>query len=204
VPSQGRRRPAPPTSVSTKTARFWSIACAAGLFLVLGVIVVLPGLLMFTFRGGQRGGAPPSPAYYVWERSLIMAAVGLTAIGFMLLEGQLQDRDGHILTRIGATAYLFAGVLGVAAEALSLSLGYDKSYTLIVVYVVIAFLAQAALGGALLQSRLLAAWIGWATILWNLVWLVALPVITPRDIYFPVLHHVAPLLIGVALLWRAS
>jgi hypothetical protein len=203
VPSQGRRRPAPPTSVSTKTARFWSIACAAGLFLVLGDIVVLPGLLMFTFRRGQRG-APPSPAYYVWERSLILAAVVLTAIAFVLLEGQLQDGDGRILARIGATAYLFAGVLGVAAEALSLSLGYDKSYTLIVVYVVIAFLAQAALGGALLQSRLLAAWIGWATILWNLVWLVALPVITPRDIYFPVLHHVAPLLIGVALLWRAS
>jgi hypothetical protein len=63
---------------------------------------------------------------------------------------------------------------------------------LIIVYVVVAFLAQAALGGALLQSGALATRIGWATILWNLAWLVALPIITPRDIYFPILHHAAP------------
>jgi hypothetical protein len=50
----------------------------------------------------------------------------------------------------------------------------------------------------------LAAWLGWVTILWNLVWLVVLPVITPRDIYYPVLHHFAPLLIGTALLWSAA
>jgi hypothetical protein len=183
--------------------RFWSIARAAGLFLVLGVVANLAGVLMFWYRGGQRGGAPPSPAYYVVERSFIMAAVVLTVIGFVLLEGQLQTSAGRILGRAGATAYLFAGVLGVAAEALSLSLGYEKLYALIVIYVAVAFLAQAAIGGAVLQAGVLAAWIGWATILWNLAWLVALPLITPRDIYFPVLHHVAPLLIGIALLWRA-
>lgn len=182
--------------------RFWSIERAAGLFLVLGVVAVLPGLLLFTFRGGQRGGAPPSPASYVWERSFVMAAVVLTVIGFGLLEGQLQTSAGRVLARIGATAYLFAGVLGVAAEALSLRLGYGQTYPLIVVYVVVAFLGQAAIGGALLQSGELAAWIGWVTILWNLTWLVALPVFTPRDVYFPVLHHVASLLIGIALLWR--
>jgi hypothetical protein len=36
------------------------------------------------------------------------------------------------------------------------------------------------------------------------VWLVALPVFTPRDVYFPVLHHAAPLLIGIALLWSMA
>ncbi|HEU5086284.1 MAG TPA: hypothetical protein VFT99_02520 [Roseiflexaceae bacterium] len=183
--------------------RLWSMARVAGLLLVLGDVVVLPGLLMFTFRGGQRGGAPPSPAYYGWERGLIMGAVVLTAIGFMVLEGHLQSTAGRILARIAAFAYLFAGVVGVVGEALNLSLGYEKSYILMVVYVVIAFLAQAALGGALLQSGLLPAWICWAAMLWNLAWLVALPLFSPRDIYFPVLHHVAPLLIGIALLWNA-
>lgn len=84
-----------------------------------------------------------------------------------------------------------------------ITMGYEKSYILMVVYVVIAFLAQAGLGGALLQSGLLPAGIGWAAMLWNLAWLVALPLFSPRDIYFPVLHHVAPLLIGIALLWNA-
>ena len=94
----------------------------------------------------------------------------------------------------------------MAAEALSLSLGEgfeQRGYALIVMCVVLAFLAQAAIGGALLQSRLLAAWIGWVTILWNLGWLVLLPGITPGDMYFPILHHLMPLLIGSALLRRA-
>jgi hypothetical protein len=190
--------------------RFWGIGRAAGLSLVLGNLVLLPGLLLFWFRGGQRGGAPPSPAYYVWERGLILTAIVLTAIGFMMLEGHLQASDGRVLARAGAFAYLFAGVLGVAAEAISLSLAYQsdhpaelKVYAVIVTYVVLAFLAQATIGGALLQSGALAGWIGWVAILWNLAWLVALPIASPRDMYFPVLHHVVPLLIGIALLWSA-
>lgn len=42
------------------------------------------------------------------------------------------------------------------------------SYSLIVIYVVLAFLGQAAIGGALLQANLLPAWIGWLIIAWNL------------------------------------
>lgn len=182
--------------------QYWSIERAAGLVLVLVTVANLPGLLMFWIRGGHRGGAPRSHAHFVWERSFIMAGVVLTAIGFVLLEGPLQNTDGRVLANIGATAYLFGGVLLVAAEALSLTLGYEKLYSLIVIYVVMAFLAQAAVGGALLQSGLLAAWIGWLAILWNIAWLVVLPVTSPRDIYFPVLHHVMPLVIGIALLLK--
>ncbi len=183
----------------------WSIERGAGFFLVLGFVANLAGVLMFIIRGGTGGGTPPSHTFFVWERSFIMAAVVLTAIGFVLLEGPLHNTDGRLLARTGATAYLFAGILVVAAESLILSTGYDERqvYALIVVYVVLAFLAQAAIGGALLQSGLLAAWIGWVTILWNLAWLVVLVVITPEDIYFPILHHLIPLLIGGALLWRA-
>ncbi len=179
---------------------FWTIGRAAGALLILSNIVVFPGVMMFWMRGGQRGGAPPSPAYYVWERRFVMAAVLVSAVGFILLEGQLETSGGVILARVGATAFLVAGVLFAAAEALSPSLGYGKLYPLVSISVVVAFLAQAAIGAALLQAGLLTAWIGWATILWNIAWLVVLPVITPRDIYFPVLHHVAPLLIGIALL----
>lgn len=178
----------------------WSIQRAAGLVLVLGFAANLAGVTMFWIRGGQSGGQPPTSSYFVWERSFILAAVAITAIGFVLLAGALQSTGGRILALVGATAYLFGGVLLVSAEALSPTLGYDKLYSLIVIYVVMAFLAQAAIGGALLQSGLIAGWIGWATILWNIAWLVALPVLSPRDIYFPVLHHVIPLVIGIALL----
>jgi hypothetical protein len=183
--------------------RFWSIERVAGFVLILSTIVVFPGLMMFWIRGGERGGQPPTAAYYAWERGFILAAIILAAIGFMLLEGQLQTTNGRILARIGATAYLFAGTLGVAAEALNLTRTGQGFYPLIVVYVVVAFLAQAAIGGAWLQSGL-AAWIGWTSILWNTAWLAVLLLFARRDIYFPALHHVAPLLMGIALLWRAS
>lgn len=183
--------------------RFWSIARAAGFALVLSTAVQFPGLLMFWIRGGQRGGLPPTPAYYAAERGLILAAIILSTLGFALFEGQLQNTGGQGLARIGVTAYLIAGAVGVTAEALNLARSGQGLYPLIVVYVVLAFLAQAAIGGSLLQSEAAAPWIGWATIIWNGVWLVVLPLATPRDIYFPVLHQVAPLVIGIALLWKA-
>jgi hypothetical protein len=158
--------------------------------------------MMFWIRGGQRGGQPPTPAYFVWERGSIMAAIILTTIGFVLLEGQLQNTDGHVLARTGTTAYLFAGILGVVAEALDLTRREQSFYPLVVIYVVLAFLVQAAVGGSLLQSGLLAAWIGWATILWNLAWLVVLALLSRRDMCFPILHHLMPLVMGIALLLK--
>jgi hypothetical protein len=90
----------------------------------------------------------------------------------------------------------------VAAEALNLTLGYDKVRGLIVVYVIIACLAQAAVGSALLLAGSLAAWVGWATILVNMGGLMVLLAFSRRDLYFPALHHIAPLLIGLALLLK--
>jgi len=186
--------------------RSWSIASAAGFFLVLGFVASLAGVVMFMIRGGPSGGTPPSYTFFLWERSFFMAAVILTTIGFVLLEGRLQNTDGCVLGRTGATTYLIAGILLVTAEAFRMSLGegFEKrAYALFVIYVVLAFLAQATIGGALLQSGVLAAWIGWVTIVWNLGLLVVLSVITPEDIYYPIAHQIMPLLIGGALLWRA-
>jgi hypothetical protein len=182
----------------------WTIERAAGLLLMLGFFVFMPGGLMFMLRGGTQDGAPPSPAYFTWERGWVMAAVVTSVLGLVLLAAYLGATSGRILANVSATACLFAGVLLVAGEALRLRPGNETVYPLIVVYVVLTFLGQAVLGVALLQSGTLAAWIGWATIAWNLVWLVVLPLATPRDIYFPVLHHVMPLVIGSALLWRAA
>lgn len=181
--------------------QFMTMTRAAGLFLVLSAAATFPGLMMFWRRQGHRGGAPRSQAHYVWERSFILSGVILRAIGFVLLAGLLVQSDGWILALVGAAAFLFGGVLVVAAEAGALTVGYEKVYPLIVVYVVVAFLAQAALGGAWLQAGLLAPWIGWATIVWSLAWLAVLAIFSRRDMYFPVLHDVMPLVMGIALLW---
>lgn len=182
--------------------RSWHTERAAGLSLLLGGTANVTGVLMFWFRDGTSGRIPPSATYYDWERSFILAAVVLTMVGLVLLEAHPQLGDGRVLTRTGATVYLLAGVLNVLYEVMELT-RTTPSYPLIVVAVVLSFLGQAAIGGGLLQARLLAPWIGWATVVWSMAWLVALPLLTPRDIYFPVLHHVMPLLIGGALLRRS-
>ncbi len=107
-----------------------------------------------------------------------------------------------VLARLGASAYLIGATLITTAELLALNLGGNVR-ELGPMYVVIAFLAQASIGGALLRSRMVPTWIGWTTLLWNLAWLVVLPLVSPIGIYFPVLHHVFPLVIGIALLTKA-
>jgi hypothetical protein len=169
--------------------------------MVAAIVPLAFGVFLFLSRNGVQGGAPRSTALFVWERGAILAAVVLTAIGLMSLEGTLQETSGGVLARLGASTYFFGAILLVATEAMRLSEG-QVSYPLIVIYVVLAFLGQAAIGAALVQSNLLPAWIGWTAVAWNLGLLVVLPIITPGDIYFPVQHHLMPLLIGIALLWR--
>ena len=178
----------------------FSIQRAAGLLFVLIAVATFPGFMLFWQRRGHRGGPPRSHTHWVVERSSILSGVVLLAIGFMLLESAFRNTDGFVLANIGASAYFFAGVLLVAAEALMLTLGYDKVYGLINIYVVMAFLAQAAIGGALVVSGLLPAWIGWTTVVWNLAWLAVLALFARRDMYYPILHYVMPLVIGIALL----
>lgn len=182
--------------------QYWNIERAAGLLFVLSAVATFPGFMMFWQRRGHRGGEPRSHTHWVVERCSILSGVVLIAIGFMLLESALQNTDGFVLANIGATAYFFGGVLLVAAEALMLTLGYEKVYSLFIIYVVMAFLAEAAIGGAVIQSGLLAAGIGWATILWNIAWLIVLSAISRRDLYYPILHYVMPLVIGIALLLK--
>jgi hypothetical protein len=122
--------------------RLWRTERAAGLFLVLAFVTNIAGVVMFSIRDGAGGGAPPSYTFFMWERVFFIAAVVLTAIGFVLLEGYLHVTDSNVLARIGATAYLFAGILVVVAESLILSAGLREQQVLalIDIYVVLAFL----------------------------------------------------------------
>lgn len=188
--------------VAMSNQEFWQLERSAGVFLVLSFVTSFTGVMMFWLRDGVSGAPPPSTTYLAWERSFLMAAAVLAVIGFGLLAESLHATGGRLLAHIGMIAYVFAGILLVTAEALSLG-GERAYYPLLVCAVVMTFLAQATFGGALRQAGMLAPWIGWATILWNLAWLVVLPIVTPGDIYFPVLHYPLPLVIGIALLWKA-
>ena len=120
-------------------------------------------------------------------------------LGLALLEGILGNAGEPAFSAVGHGDLSIGAVVVVVAETAFLG-KHEWNYTQVVLYVVLAFLAQAAFGVALLRTGLVVGWVGWVTIIWNLAWLVVLPITRPRDIYFPVLHHVAPLIIGIALL----
>lgn len=180
---------------------FWTFQRTAGALLVASILPLALGLQLFRRRNGIQGIALQSTAVLVWERGSFLAAVVLTALGFVLLEAALHETNGRVMARLGVRAYFLGAVLLAVAEVIRLG---QASYRLIVVYVVLALLSQAAIGAALLKSNLLPAWVGWMTIAWNLILLIVLPVVTPGDLYYPIAHHPMPLLIGIALLWRAS
>lgn len=171
---------------------------AAFLLIACGAVFAVGGVL-YTGRAIWQWPAGKTIGYLRWERGFIILAVLVTAFGLALLEDLLRAAGDPVIARLALVAYLFGAVVVVVAETSFLS-DREWIYPQIVFYVVLAFLAQAAFGVSLLQTGLVADWAGWATIVWNLVWLVVLPIASPRGVYFPVLHHVAPLFIGIALL----
>ncbi len=175
----------------------------AGALLAASFFVFLVGGLLFTARNGMADQPAPSFAYLAIERGFVMAAAVITAIGLLLLAGLVGEADGGSLlpARLAATTFAIGTALLLVAEVGMLRSGHFP-YALVVAYVVLGFLAQAALGAILLRAGVMPAWIGWTAIAWNLAWLLVLVIVSPGNIYFPVLHHVLPLLIGISLLRR--
>jgi hypothetical protein len=68
------------------------------------------------------------------------------------------------------------------------------------IYMVLAYLATAAYGGALLQTELLPKWLGWLTLVVGLFGVISFVVGLPTIFSIPAGVHLMPLLIGIVLL----
>ena len=174
---------------------------ASGWLLILSALIFLVGGMLYTGRAIWKWPVGQTHLYLVWERGSVITALVVAVLGLTLLERMLEaagDRilapSGMALLLIGASVVIFAETYFVARQ--------ESIYAPIVVFVVLAFLSQAVFGASLLRTGLLSAWVGWATIIWNLAWLVILPINRPQDMYYPWLHYVAPLMIGISLLLR--
>jgi hypothetical protein len=170
-----------------------------GSLLVLSFIIFAVGASMYSGRAILSWPVGQTRGYLVWERGLVIAALVVLILGLAMLERMLAAAGETILAPLAMVTFFTGAILILVAETLALS-KYDFPYAPTLVYIVLAFLSQAAFGAALLRSGLLPGWIGWATILWNLGWLVILPAARPQNMYYPWLHHIAPLLIGIGLL----
>lgn len=180
---------------------FFSERRIAALLLIDCFAIFTVGGILYTGRAIWKWPVGQTMEYLRWERSFVILAVVLTALGLVLLEDLLRAAGDPVIARLGLVAYLLGASVVVVAETAFLST-HEPVYQQVVFYVVLAFLAQTAFGLSVLRTGLVPNWVGWVTILWNLVWLVVLPIASPRDIYYPVLHHVSPLIIEIALLTK--
>lgn len=171
---------------------------AAVLLISCAVIFVVGGLL-YTGRAIWKWPVAQTHSYLLWERSWVIAAALVNLLGFIVLGGLLQDAGDRVLVRLALAVYVIATAVLLVAEGMFM---FDRRWVWpqVVLYVALAFLSQAAFGVALLRTGVVPAWAAWVTIVWNLGWPALFAVVRPDDIYYPVLHHVAPLLIGIALL----
>jgi len=171
----------------------------AGWLLILSGLIFLPAGLMYTVRAIFKWPSAQSQSYLYWERGLVMGAILVATLGFVLLTQLLEGAGDQILSHLALTILFIGTVLVLAAESFGLKL-QNYMYAPIVVFVTLAFIGQAIFGFAILHTGFLPTWVGWATIIWNLAWLIILPIARPQDMYYPWLHYIAPLIIGIALL----
>ncbi|MBI1259500.1 MAG: hypothetical protein GC204_18690 [Chloroflexi bacterium] len=170
----------------------------AASLLVLTFTTFEIGGILFTGRAMQNWPIQNRAAHLRWERSFVILPTVLTMLGLVLLADLLRAAGDSYLAQLGMATYLFAAALVVVAETTFVH-NDDWNYPQVVAYVVLALLAQAAFGVALLQTGLLPAWVGWATLIWNLGYLLIILIARPREVYYPAIHYVAPLLIGIAM-----
>ncbi len=173
----------------------------AGWLLILSGLIFAVGGILYTGRAIWKWPAGSTPAFLRWERGFVIAALLTAVVGLTLLERLLEAAGDQILAPAGMVIFIIGAALIIVAETFALS-WQEWLYAPIVVFVVLAFLGQAVFGLSLLRTAFLPGWVGWAAIFWNLGWLVILPIARPKDMYYPWLHYVAPLLIGIAVLWK--
>jgi hypothetical protein len=181
--------------------QFWTERWITGALLVLSVLLLIPGVVLYINRDNTPilGTVAEANALFQLERYFVLTSVIVSTLGLVMLETLLRGAGDRIFARLGMVGFLFGAVLIVVVEALILN-RQQIPYALGITYETLAFLSQAAYGASLLQTRLLPKWLGQASIVWNIGWLVVLTLANYH--YIPLLHALMPLLIGILLLSR--
>jgi hypothetical protein len=175
------------------------IKMVAAWLLIGSFLIFSVGGILYTGRVILKWPAGQSGRYFYIERGFVMAAVMAALLGLGLLERLLEAAGDPLLASSALLIFVIGAALIMVAESFNLS-RRELVYPLVIVFVVLTFLSEAVFGISILRTGLLPAWVGWAAVIWNLGWLVILPIARPGDIYYPWLHYIALLLIGITLL----
>jgi hypothetical protein len=134
---------------------------------------------------------------YDLERAFILGSWLVAATAAVLLA-----RDGarRPMPLIAGAALFAVGALGAAIAEVSLITPEFRLTSLWGVgFASLLFVGETLIGAGLLDSGLVPTWIAWTVIVWNVLWLVILVIISRDDMYYPGLHYIPLLLIGIPL-----
>lgn len=171
------------------------IAALAVIFLLLGLALILAGAGMFRSRVLTPGGT----SNFALERTVIAGSVISTVIGLKLVSELTRGTVGLGPSLAGANLYMFGGFMIVTTELASVG-DNPVLHSIVVGYVVLAFLGQATLGWGLAIGVDGLKIVGWATVIFNLGTLAVFALAIPDDMYIPITHNVMPTAIAVALI----
>jgi hypothetical protein len=169
----------------------------SGLLLLIAFVLNLGGVVMYA-AGTEYGWVGETPTYHAWERALFISSYVAAALGSAVLEPALAESGAAILGRLAAIAFPMAASVALVMEAVTIN--GPEPYALVVVAVLLLFGAELLLSVAVLASRLVPAWVGWAAVVWNVAWPAILPIVSPGDPYYPILHAIPLLMISIPLI----
>ncbi|HEX9835033.1 MAG TPA: hypothetical protein VGA66_18460 [Mycobacterium sp.] len=138
---------------------------------------------------------------FTWERGLVMAGYVAAAIGVLLLGGVLRQARSAVGARVVTTIFVLAAIFALVGEASLLIEGFSMDWGRVIV--LFLFAAEAIMGVALFKSGLVPNWVAWTVILWDVLAPAVLLIVSSDDIYYPPLHFIPLLVIGIALVGRA-
>lgn len=198
----------------------------AGILLTLSVLVPLVGLIIVSrgdfsgFQATMRGIQGVGDSADILRKMFLFAPLilVLTLAGFGLLTVVLRDGDDNGISILAFILVLFTQVFVVfqgtfhssvtvwAAKQLAQTGSVPELFaplwrwmysTVQQIYVYANLLAIAGFGWAIIQTKVLPAWLGWGAIGWGGVWLILFMIVGDN---LPLVLLVPPLVIGIAAL----
>jgi hypothetical protein len=174
----------------------------AGWLLILSALIFLPAGILYSGRAIWQWPRAQTQGYLYWERGLVIAAILVATLGFLLLTQRLESAGDRIVAPSAMLLVMVGTVLVVTAETYYLSQQQWISAA-VSVFIFLSLLGQAAFGASILRTSFLPGWVGWISVAWGLAWMIILPVARSQNMYYPWLHYVVPLIIGISLLVRS-
>lgn len=206
-----------------------------GVLLAIAFVLFASGVTLPERGGiGRRVWSVPheevgkNPRIWRLANALFTASGVVSAVGLVLLALRLTESGSQLLAPVSAVLFLIANILWIVFSAYrsavipwasaiwekdgQLPTAYtpiaDWAYSLGSTYMFVGYLATAALGGAILETDLVSAWIGWLGVVWGLALALVMTIgwPGPKDqdgtfAHIPAWVQIVPAVVAVALIF---